>query len=595
MQNLTKRATQLNFLALLIAILPALILGTICLSRAVNIPYWDQVDAPGRIFVMARQHGFSLDLLFSQQNESRLVFPRILFFALAYLTHWDVRYEMLVTFSLACLTSFNLYRLSQITIAGSELKRLFLLLLANLLIFSPIQYENWTWGIQLIVYVPIACITTCLLISYSKLGSRFKAALYTVFCTISTFSYANGLISWIIVFPTVLLITHLPKISPSQAPIKRNHLLLWGIPGFILNIFIYFYNYQKPPRHPSFIEAVLHPLKALQYFSVFLGAPLGFGNLLAAQIVGTILLLLFGIFCFYLILNQHDRLFIAHSLVWVSVGFYAIASGLLATAGRLGFGVEQALAPRYTTFSIYLSISLIFLGTLVTNHLLFSYAVKKYIRLIIRLSIVILITSFLVLSHASFSHGEQQLDNVRLSRLYGKSCALFVNFIHEKSCLETTIHPAPFEVNKPHINAFNQIGFINPPLITSANIKDIAITFDNNSNRNGWFDGVVKLNNQDYLATGWAVFPERNRPADSVILAYEQQDGQAIVFAIASVQLERSDVAKATKNKDYRKSGWMKTFSQNSIPKNATAISAWAFDTETGKAFRLGNIHRLNN
>ena len=98
----------------------------------------------------------------------------LIFIGLAYLTNWDVRYEMLVIFLLTCIISLNVYCLSRLTLRSNFITVLFLLAISNLLIFSPAQYENWLWGIQVVVYIPIACLTGYLVIAKKKLSLRTK-------------------------------------------------------------------------------------------------------------------------------------------------------------------------------------------------------------------------------------------------------------------------------------------------------------------------------------------------------------------------------------------------------------------------------------
>src|SRR5437870_11186905 len=89
---------------------------------------------------------------------------------LAYLTGYDVRYEMWGTFCLACLVVYNVYRLGRLTLGGARRREVFLLFLASSVIFSLVQWENWFWGIQLIVFVPIVCVTSILSLSYAPLS-----------------------------------------------------------------------------------------------------------------------------------------------------------------------------------------------------------------------------------------------------------------------------------------------------------------------------------------------------------------------------------------------------------------------------------------
>ncbi len=105
---------------------------------------------------------------------------------------------MLAIFALACLSSFNLYRLGALTIGGENYsQRLAALLLTNVLIFSPLQFDTWLYGIQVVYLVPMACITTGLLVVLSGWHDRTKFAVCMCLSTLSAFSSANGMLCWV--------------------------------------------------------------------------------------------------------------------------------------------------------------------------------------------------------------------------------------------------------------------------------------------------------------------------------------------------------------------------------------------------------------
>src|SRR5215210_2132193 len=136
-------------LVLCLVVLPVLLQGWMVLQYSVNVPYRDDWHVIPMLEEFARGT-LSFDDVFAQTNDSRLFFPNLVIIAVAYLTHYDVRYEMLISLLLACLISFNVYYLGKQTIAASLLKRLLILFLANLFVFAPIQATNWLWGIAFV-------------------------------------------------------------------------------------------------------------------------------------------------------------------------------------------------------------------------------------------------------------------------------------------------------------------------------------------------------------------------------------------------------------------------------------------------------------
>ena len=103
----------------------------------------------------------------------------------------------------------------------------------------------------------------------------------------------------------------------------------------------------------------------------------------------------------------------------------------------------------------------------------------------------------------------------------------------------------------------------------------------------GVIDRFSKLNLSTYIAAGWAILPEDNKPSDSVILTYERSDGSVIPFTIAEVYIPRPDVAKALGQPNYQRSGWQVSFRSDLIPQGVTKITFWAFDKDNGTAYKI--------
>ncbi|HEY9852981.1 MAG TPA: hypothetical protein V6D28_26150 [Leptolyngbyaceae cyanobacterium] len=574
-----------------LAISPAIVLAIVILKYSVNVPFLDQWDIANYLIKYYSQGYLSFSDLIAQHNESRPLFPKIFFIALASLTDWNVRYEMLFTFLLACLVSLNIYVISNFTIKGKLNKKLVVISLANLLIFSPIQHDNWLWGIQIITFIPIACITTCILIAYSSINLKLKLFISICLSTISTFSYANGMLCWIVVLPVIALKNQLSFRK------EKGLYILW-LGAFLSNLVLYFYGYQKPANHPSFTAALLHPLKTISFFFAFLGSPLGFKNLIVATIIGVILLFVFIICCIYLFKERKDSLICYAAIGWVTIGLYSIISAFITTLGRVGFGVKEALTSKYTTFSLYLIVSIIYLAVIIYQ----DAANKGYLIKIkfYRKNTVIfagnLILTFIFLYILCWDNALGRMISSQGERLQGKTCLLFVNIVPEETCLINKLYPS-FPKVKETANQLNRLGLIQPNLVTSNQIKQIdkSINMAGQDDKYGWFDSLNNVDKDIYLAAGWARLPDTGIPADSVVLTYENEKVEATVFAVADRRIKIKNVAKFAKKKPYSRSGWQKYFEASRLPKGLLKLNAWAFDTDTGEAFKIGGTHILEN
>jgi hypothetical protein len=580
--------------ATVMAIFPVFLLVPLLVQNAINLPFMDQWDTPVNALLKIADRTFSFSDLIAQANESRPLFPRLLFLGVAFLTNWDIRYEYVVIFLVACLISYQIYRLSWLTIRGSEYRRLFLILLANLLIFSPVQSDNWLWGIQVITFIPIACITAGLVASYASFEIKLKTLILMGLCTVSTYSYANGMLSWFIVFPSAIFIS---QTAQNRNPKTQLWLIVGGGVGCLSNLVVYFHNYFRPSLSPSFSEALAHPLVAFNFFLLFLGSPLNSRGieLEPAQTIGLVLLLLFSCVLFYLLWHRKDGSLLRDSVPWVAIGVYACASGLITAAGRVGFGLETALVSRYTTFSLYLVVSLVYLLAIVADSIIQTHAIQETKKARIVRDVLVFLIASLVVLHAPvyLSHAKIISQSYRY-RLYAKACVLFINFVDEKPTIEAVLYPS-YNLVKPKINRLSQIHLLKPTLVESSDVSLLEEKQKSSSSDSyGFLDSIIPINEAEILISGWAIFPDRRQPADAVVLAYETPNSQPKAFAIAPVIDKSPDVAEKFKNEGYQNVRWSKTLALNQLPKGDIKVSAWAFDTETKRVFRLEGFKHLS-
>ncbi len=583
---------NLKFFLFFLAVIPAFLLGILTLKYGVNVPFWDQWHiAP--LFEKASDGSLSFNDLIAQHNESRKLFPRFIFLSVGFLTHWNIKYEMLIIFLLACLVSINIYCLTQITVSGSTNKKLFIAVISNFLIFSPIQSENWLWGIQIVVFIPIVCLTSCLLILYSNASIKTKFFACVCLCTISTFSYANGILCWLLVLPILLL-----KSGSGWVSNKNIKLIVAWFFFFTINTAIYFYNYQKPTAHPKFTEALAHPLQAVQYFFSFLGSPIGRVNfietLTATTIIGLVLFLTFSLLSVYILFQMKDTLFLDSVGCWLMIGMYTIISGMITASGRVGFGVQQSLSPRYTTFSVYLIVALIHLIIIIIDH----RKNKKFdlSRQVIYHNFLFLFLGILLVLHlSSFNQGVREMSNAKISRLEGKSCLLFITILPQPDCLAQKLAPLDITFLQKTASSLDHLDLLQPGLVKSRNIQSIIPTENVTKEDYGWMDNLTKAGNDVYIASGWARLPHRSEPADSIILTYDDPNGTPNIFALVvdNLRLDRDDVAKSLNNNAYIKTGWKKSFSINELPTVSTNINAWAFDANSGYAYKLNGTYTI--
>jgi hypothetical protein len=348
--------------------LPPLLIAILVVSYWVNVPLFDEWSSPGALFkeVFVNGHLRWHDLV-AQHNESRLVVFRLLSLALAWMVGWDTRVPIALTWVLAVAILFALGKLLRATVP-SHTSRILLLFTFSALLFSTNQWENWLWAIQIIVFIPPFCLTSCLLIQRSNLAFPSKILLCAGLALISTFSYANGMVCWVLGFPWQNLIRHREHPESGLATTGKTRLVwsatYWALA--LITLWRYFRHYVKPSHHPPLAYVLQHPSEGPHYLLTWLGSSFAHGTTVAP----TSQAVLFGLFFVVLLLFLLVAIWRKRALLvqaerwravypWVIIASYGLFCGLVTTAGRLGIGIEQALASRYIAFSCYAWIGVI--------------------------------------------------------------------------------------------------------------------------------------------------------------------------------------------------------------------------------------------
>jgi len=126
-----------------VSVLPALMMWHWVSTNWVPIPTWDEWYTPGSQFASWCRGTLTLSDLFSQHNESRKFFPRLLYFALAGVGGWDVRKEMRAIFILVCILCVLLLLLLRRTPGSTPISTSVGCAFMVSLCFAPVQVENF--------------------------------------------------------------------------------------------------------------------------------------------------------------------------------------------------------------------------------------------------------------------------------------------------------------------------------------------------------------------------------------------------------------------------------------------------------------------
>ncbi len=562
----------------LLTLLPAIMLTILIYKYAVNIPHEDGLFTPGILISKTANSFLTFEDLFKQGNESRVVIPRLIVIGLAFLTDWDVRFQMFVSLLLAGLTSFNIYYILKKTTSYHHGLCFFLTLLANLLIFSPIQETNWLWGNQIMIFIPIACLTASLAIFYSSCLFPLKVIFAILYSSIATFSFANGMLCWVLLIPLFMY--------KYRQPVHNRFWIILLTFFMVCNLIIFFWGYDFPQSRQLQSYILANPIKAFHYFICLLGLPLNhFFSIQITAISGYIIFSTF-LFCMFNIIKTNASTFKC-SIPWLIIAGYSILTALMITFGRADAGEEQLYAYRYTSFSIYITVALVFL----LAHI-YQYTVQHHIRqkIIVKILIIFLIFFFTLTSSSTSLYGIQRMKKSHQIRLGERACFAFMNTL--PSHTEFRNHPvitSHFLQLMFEVSIIRNSGFWKHPYIEDLNIRNIQGHISNPKMQSGTLEGIRKIHSNKYEAYGKAFLPGQKEPANAVLLTYKY-DEQYILFEYTVGPF--TDKPKDTRlfnQWNYLSCKWTSTFTARDLPAGELEIYAWAYDALHGTAYLLDN------
>jgi hypothetical protein len=403
-----------------------------------------------------------------------------------------------------------------------------------------------------------------------------------VLCLITTFSIASGFASWLLAAPLLCR-------STRKTPVRGEK--IWWLTWLLIaaaSTWLYFQGYARPAAHPSTSEALKHPFLAIQFTLAYLGTPFSSGTALdssaVASVAGTALIIPFAGCVLYLWRWRRDRTLLEQALPWVSLAGWALINAFLTMLGRVGFGIAAATQSRYVSFAIMLPIGLLFLGNLVFRHWRDQSTSGTNSAGPAR-GLIILVTGLSLLVMCGTIKSLETWERFQHNRMTGKALLLLINVLDEPQALRRYVHWAGPSL-KGWANTLDSMGCFRPALVRSKHIREIAYTSD--PGVMGELEEIGQTGGE-FTVSGWAILPESHRIADSVLLTYDDDQGDPIIFALAEVGRKR-EANKRPYDNAYPRCGWTKSWTADKIPASSQRIRAWTFDAENCRAFLIGTV-----
>ncbi len=577
LQGTARRQTILWVVVWLVALVPMIYVTYLVRHYGVEVPILDDW-AMAPLIVKAHTGQLTFADLFAQQQEARTLLPKLIFVLSAALGHWDVRDQMMLSVVSCWLTVaaiFILLRRSQLSLPTVAIS----LWLAVLAIFSLAQYELWIFASGFPSFLPALFLVTGLVVVGARHSIAWKFFLCAALATASTFTLAHGLLAWGLTFPVLLLSQRVPR--------WRAWLGFW-LGSCAVCLTIYFWGYRKPDYLPDFIPAV-SPLQYLLFLLQFLGGGLAYSVKdhanLAASVFGAAQLAFYLFAVVFALRRFRDRALLATMLPWFAIGLYSLGSALLAALGRVGFGASYALASRYVTFSLYLTVAVTVLLALIAREIMRAHPAKRA-RIVVVVISLFLAVCYLIPYKTCSANTLFFLRASSVKYRLARGAVLFSGAFDTSEAIRKTAYPDDADVVVRNAAALDELKLIRPPLVRTNHLNALVLQDADDRRASGACETLSPLP-ESFRASGWAILNANGRPADGVVVAYQDPGRQEWIACAISDSFEmRLDVMKRFRSIDFFWSGWTVTFSRSAIPADAK-LSFWAVNADEGTLYRL--------
>lgn len=570
--NIDRKIVHISLL--LVSLFPAILAVVETMRHWVSLPYWDEWYTPGLVLISYVKGTVGFPDLFLQHNESRKLFPRLIYLALAKLHGWDVRDGMVISLVEVAAMCGLLFWLFLRTPGASSISSLVALTLTTYLCFSPVQYENFLWGLQWEpFFVGMAAILAAV-VNLSRLRFEAKTVVNAIIALFATYTFANGMLLWLLAIP-------LPtERAPVSKPTRITCYSIYALIG-VAAIALYFVDYKRPVEHPTLYFSLV---QVIHYIILWVGGYYNSKHAWPFAIGGIVLTLWLSAVANAIFLIRHGAGW-RRFYPWLLISAYALTSALITAIGRSGFGVEQALSSRYTTFSLFL-----YLGLVGTTFALYCYYQDRNAsgkRVI--LSVAIAATALSIPLWRSCLHDGRQFLARTAERNPRLLCALeWIDVLPTNPDLKL-IFPHQ-NVLRSRANILAKAKLFRSHLVSARVFDQLRKPGPATDVSHGQLEQAA-VHENSLIASGWAWRPNTGPKPDCVLVVLRLPNGEVRPLGVTPLRGTRSSI-----DSYYRREAQALAF-YGTIPDSISlkgSIEAWAVDSALELAWPLGGAVQLS-
>lgn len=590
---------------------PAWVLGGLVAAHAVNIPVWDGWE---RALFLDRWREGTLTFadLYAPHIDHRIVFPRLLILLVAAVAQGDVRWEIGFTWCCGLATGIGVWRLARDTL-GAKGWTAGPAFLANLWIFSPLQYDNWLWPIQTAFVLPLPCLVWAVWATLRPWAWWRRLALAGALAVIGTHSFSHGLFIWPAVGVLALL---LPGGSPGAAG-RWRFLAGWTALGALV-VGCYFgidyragtgYSYGRPVGDATPLahtwRASLREFGTMwEFFLTMLGGPavrqFAVDPVQPAARSGWLMLAGYAAAGGWALGRRcrGDREAWERALPWLALGGAVIAIALGTSVGRAAIlAGARAAVPRFLTITLHLPLALLVVGRL-------AWLRNRGNPRVPRLEVPgwLLLGALVALQAQPWIYGRRLMELWTVSRWKAQAHVQFIEHFDPEPVRVLAYQVADVRRYAPMLD---RMGLLEPPLVKHLRLDQFSRAKTTMAPARAAIDEIKPA--AEGRPAGWnlvghAILRPPSRPADAVIVTVEDESRGTVPEIVAlgrytggqlptrhRIDLQFTVLEELNEGESGSWMRWEATVPEEKLgPVRPLTLRVWAFDQPKRRAYPLG-------
>lgn len=540
-----KNARWLWFLPLAFAIIP-LVMAARFSCRVPKADHWFVVTTPYLDYING---GSWWNFIHAPGNDSRHDVPKLLHYLIIKLAHWDLVLESMTCVFIAmaaCAMVLALWRKQ----SGSSLKNWLLGCFSVLLLLSPLQWMNWTWGIQICYAMVVTGTVGVVAVFHTSWPLTCKSLLGVLCAAAAAMSFVNGWVAWIIGLMLLMMECRerqwrLKDIAPALA--------IWFV-GFILTLWWFLSDWPKQisGNHTGLLQrALLHPLDDLHFVLQLIGAPFSLLWPMADRIqrneyqvalspwVAAFTLLLLAVVTLQA-WRQRCTVDWKKASPWICLLLWGLINAAAIGLARTDNGLSSPFQSRYPAYILWYHLGLLGLLFLMNGGLI----------VILRQSyLAIMLWGWFIGAQQGWSEAER--DGKR--NHFMDAAAALRQVAVEPVCLDGIL-PGGGDSIVPALDQLDQLGLLNVATLKSPLVSASQVVTQHS------YDGLIKegrLEEKGIFLRGWAIHQHSKDSADVVAISCTVGNEPERWLGIATRQIRENKLAAKMKSRAFEdRIGW---------------------------------------